>query len=238
MGNRSFRRRGVIGGENLLDLKPQSLLNMPPPNFFMEASVHVDNTRSRQGNKPRKKKTKVNTWPLKAFFITFITAMVLSFFSETTLLGVSLPVAILVLFLIIAVGIVFDVVGIAVTLQDVTAYTAMASKRISGAKQAIKLVQNASLVSNICNDVVGDICGIISGAMGAAIAIRLIASSSYLNDLWVNIIISSLIAGLTVSGKACGKAIAVKSSRQIVFFIGRIGAAFSFEKCSKKGKRA
>lgn len=191
----------------------------------------------QQGNKPKKKKSKVNTWPLKAFFITFITAMILSFFSETTLLGVSLPVAIGVLVLIIAVGIIFDIVGIAVTLQDVTAYTAMASKKIRGAKQAIKLVQKASLVSNICNDVVGDICGIISGAMGAAIAIRLIASSAYLSDLWVNIIISSLIAGITVSGKACGKSVSAKYSRQIVFFIGRLGAAFSFKSQRKKGKR-
>jgi len=198
----------------------------------------VDKSGSRLGNKPRKKKNKVNTWPLKAFFITFIIGMVLSFFSETTLLGVSLPVAILVLFVIILVGIVFDIIGIAVTLQDVTAYTAMASKKISGAKQAIKLVQKASLVSNICNDVVGDICGIISGAMGAAIAIRLISGAGSGNDLLINILISSLIAGLTVSGKACGKTIAAKHSQAIVFFIGKLGAAFTFKAQPKKGKRA
>lgn len=176
-------------------------------------------------------------WPLKAFFITFIISMILSFFSETTLLGVPLPVAILVLFIIILVGILFDIIGIAVTLQDVTDFTAMASKKIRGAKQAIKLVQKASLVSNLCNDVIGDICGIISGAMGAAIAIRLIAGASSTNDFLINICISSLIAALTVGGKACGKTVAARNSRRIVFFIGKLGAALSFER-SKKGKRA
>jgi hypothetical protein len=97
-----------------------------------------------------------------------------SLFSETSLLRVTLPVAILVLFFIISIGVVFDIIGIAVTFQDNVAFAAMASKRIPGAKNAVKLVCSASLVSNICSDVVGDICGIVSGAMGAAISIRLL----------------------------------------------------------------
>lgn len=153
--------------------------------------------------------------------------MLFSFFSETTLLGVSLPVALLVLFCIILIGIVFDIIGIAVTYQDVTAYTAMASKKIKGARQAIRLVQNAGTVSNICNDVVGDICGIVSGAMGAAIAVRLLIKASQVNDLIISIAISSLIAAFTVGGKAVGKKIAMRHSHQVVFGIGRIFAFFS-----------
>ena len=90
----------------------------------------------------------------------------LSFLSETVLLGVPLYVAVFVLVFIIFIGILFDIIGVAVTIQDVTAYTAMASKRIRGAKHSIRLVQNSAMVANICNDVVGDICGIVSGSDG------------------------------------------------------------------------
>ncbi|MEL7608558.1 MAG: hypothetical protein AAGU74_03565 [Bacillota bacterium] len=195
----------------------------------------MEPARRKNGEKNGKKKHKVNLWPMKAFFITLSTALLLSLFSETVLLGVSLPVALLVLALIIVIGIAFDIIGIAVTFQDVTAYTAMASKRIAGAKQAIKLVQNAHLVSNICNDVVGDICGIISGAMGAAISIRLITTSANRHEFWLNIVISSLIAALTVCGKAFGKTFAVQQSHKIVFLVGKL-LSFVWHKGGIKGK--
>ena len=125
--------------------------------------------------------------------------------------------------------------GIAVTYENVTAYTAMASKRIRGARQAIRLVQSADTVSNICNDVVGDICGIVSGAMGAAIAARLIMSATQFGDLLSSIGVSSLIAAITVGGKAIGKKIAVRHSHEVVFALGRMLAVVSpDEKGAKK----
>lgn len=186
-------------------------------------------------SKRSKKQKNREFWPVKVFFLTFALAMLISFFSQTTLLGVSPPVALLVLFCIILIGIVSDIVGIAVTYENVTAYTAMASKRIRGARQAIRLVQSADTVSNICNDVVGDICGIVSGAMGAAIAARLILSASQLGDLLSGIGVSSLIAAMTVGGKAVGKKIAVRHSHEVVFALGRLLAVVSpDEKGTKK----
>ncbi|MDR1619850.1 MAG: hypothetical protein LBS18_04215 [Clostridiales bacterium] len=148
-----------------------------------------------------------------------------SLFSETTLLEVSLPIALLVLVVIISVGILFDVIGIAVTCEDIMAYSAMASKKISGAREAIKLVQNAGTVSNICNDVVGDICGIVSGAMGAAISMKIMFSN--MSDLALGICISSLTAAFTVGGKALGKRVAMKQSHKIVFSLGKLFSLFS-----------
>ncbi|MEG1560671.1 MAG: hypothetical protein RRY79_07515 [Clostridia bacterium] len=190
------------------------------------------------GNSKNNKKNKHNTWPIKVFFVTFAITMLLSLLSETTLIGVSLPVAILVLLFIMSVGVVFDIVGVAVTFENVGAYNAMASKKIKGAKQAIKLVQSASTVSNICNDVVGDICGIVSGAMGAAIGIKLFINSDSFNDLLISILISSIIAALTVGAKAFGKSFAVKNSHKIVFTVGKIFAVFiNPEKGSKKKRK-
>lgn len=174
----------------------------------------------------KKKQHKRDTWPVTAFFLTFGLALLFSFFSETTLLGVSIPVAVAVLFFIVLVGILADIIGVSVTVEDVTAYTAMASKKIRGARRSIALVQNAGRVSNICNDVVGDICGIVSGAMGAAIVGRLVAGAGETETLVCNILISALIAAFTVGGKALGKRFALDHSHRIVFTTAKILSVF------------
>lgn len=189
--------------------------------FVFREKPIVDRSPSK-----KKKQHKAYAWPITAFFLTFGLALVFSTLSETTLLGVSMPVAVTVLFGIILIGIVADVIGVSVTVQDVTAYTAMASRKIRGAKQAIRLVQNAERVSNVCNDVVGDICGIVSGAMGAAIIGRLVIGASHTQTLFYNVFLSALIAAVTVGGKAVGKQIAMKHSRQIVFTAAKIFAVF------------
>lgn len=176
-------------------------------------------------DKRNDKRKKQDFWPVKVFFLTFLLAMLFSFFSKTTLLGVSLPVAVLVLFFIIFIGILFDIIGIAVTYEEVTAYSAMASKKITGAREAIRLVQSAGTISNICNDVVGDICGIVSGAMGAAIAANLFTTKN--NEFWIGLLISALIAACTVGGKAAGKRVAIMHSHKVVLSLGKLAALFS-----------
>lgn len=185
----------------------------------------MKNTSTKK--KPTKK---TDRWPLTAFFLTLCLSLVFSAFSETVLFGVPLAAALAVLALIVCIGIAADTIGVAVTVQDVTVYTAMASKKIRGAKQAIRLVQNSTRVSNICNDVIGDICGIVSGAMGAAIASQLIFSSEKTGDLIVSIAVSSLIAAFTVGGKALGKRYAIRNSREIVFAVAKVLALFETAK--------
>ncbi len=67
----------------------------------------------------------------------------------------------------------FDIIGIAVTTAKEMPFHAMAANKVEEAKYAIKLVKNASQVSNFCNDVIGDISGIISGSLGATIIFKL-----------------------------------------------------------------
>jgi len=155
-------------------------------------------------------------WPIVAFLLTLVLAFIFSTFSETVLLGVPIWAAVLVLLFIIVVGIAFDVIGISVTYQRLPTFTAMAAKKIRGAKQSIALIQHADRVSNICNDVVGDICGIVSGAMGATISGKLLLFSDS-NEIIYNVIISSLIAALTVGGKAVGKHFAMETVNESSF---------------------
>ena len=80
-------------------------------------------------------------------------------------------------------------------------------------------------MSSICNDVVGDICGVVSGAASATIAARAL---TYVNFSWpqaVSLGMSALVAGLTVGGKAVGKTVAIRSCTEIVFTVGRFLAA-------------
>lgn len=185
------------------------------------------------------KKKKKNNWPVKVIFLTFFITVLLSFFSKTTLIGVPIYVAVLVLIFIISVGIVFDIIGVAVTFENPVAYNAMAAKKIRGAKQALNLVKNASTISSICNDVVGDICGIVSGAMGAAIVAKIVSSTKDFDELLLSVFVSSIVAAATVGGKAFGKTIALKNSHRIVFSVGKIMSVFSRKdtRCRKKNLR-
>lgn len=126
-----------------------------------------------------------------------------------------------ILIVIILTGIVFDIIGIAVAASDDRPLNGMAAQRIPGAKEAVLLHKNAGAVSNFCNDVVGDICGILSGAAGAVIVIRLVAAYPNIKGATMGILLSSFIAALTVGGKAIGKSIAIKNASDITFKAGR-----------------
>jgi len=167
------------------------------------------------------------TWVIKIFIVTLILAMMLSFLSETALRNLSLPLAFIVLFLFIFLGVLFDTIGIAVATAEITPFIAMSSKRVKGAKEGMFLLQRAEIVSNICNDVVGDICGIISGAAGGIIVITIVTMSTNASELLISVILSAVIASITVSGKALGKMIAMNDNKEIVLFVGKLIHVFT-----------
>lgn len=133
--------------------------------------------------------------------------------------------AVLVVFFIIAIGVLFDIIGVALAAADKARFYAMDSKRVYASRQCVYMVKNADILSNVCNDIIGDICGIISGASGAVIAYRL--STSENANIWIGIIVSGIIAALTVGGKAYGKTIGMKKCNEIVLAVGKIFAFFA-----------
>ena len=134
----------------------------------------------------------------------------------------TMPVAFLILLLIITIGIVFDIIGMAVATADEKPFHAMAARKVPGAREAIQLLRNAERVSSICNDVVGDICGVVSGAASATIAAQILSNFDFSWPQIVSLAMSALAAGLTVGGKAVGKSIAVNSCVTIVHTVGRM----------------
>jgi len=98
----------------------------------------------------------------------------------------------------------------------------MAARKVPGAQESIRLLRNAERVSSICNDVVGDICGVVSGSASATIAVQVISNFDFSWPQIVSLVMSSLAAGLTVGGKAIGKTFAVNSCTEIVHGVGKI----------------
>ena len=104
----------------------------------------------------------------------------------------------------------------------------MSAKKVKVAKMAIKLKRNADKVSSFCNDVVGDICGIVSGSTGAVITIKIVDNYDF-NSLVVTLIVMGIISALTIGGKALEKGYAMKKSNKILFKFARILSIFSKE---------
>ena len=186
----------------------------------------------------KKERKKTIRWVVTIFLVTIFVSGIISALSDVIMANSSVPVAFLILFAIILIGIVFDIIGMAVASADEKPFHAMAARKVAGAKEAIALLRNAERVSSICNDVVGDICGVISGSASALIAAQIIANFEFSWPRIISLCMSALAAGLTVGGKAIGKTFAVNSSTEIVHGVGRaIYMLHNLPKMRKKKKK-
>ena len=170
----------------------------------------------------KKARNKTIRWVVTIFFVTVFVSSAISLLSDYIMSVSGMIVAFSILLLIILVGIVFDIVGVAVTSADEKPFHSMAARKVPGAQNAIKLLRNAERVSSICNDVVGDICGVISGSASATIAAQMATRIGQDKLMVVGLVMSGLVAGLTVGGKALGKTFAIGSCTKIVTFVGRL----------------
>lgn len=153
---------------------------------------------------------------------SFILAVLFSLLAETMTRAVkSVIISLSGLLIIILIGILADIIGTAVTAAQEAPFHAKAAKRVRGAKEGVFLLRNADKVANICNDVIGDIVGTVSGALGISIVVKIINNNPGIDAFIANIIITSLIASFTVSGKALGKTLALSRANDVIFFVGK-----------------
>lgn len=167
-----------------------------------------------------------NIWILKIILLSFTISVVFSLISEIAIPNVNIIIGILICLIFIFIGIIFDMVGVAVTASNESVFHSMASRNVKGAKMAVKLKKNASKVSSICNDVVGDICGIISGSTGTVITLKIVEKFKF-NSLLITLLIMGIISALTIGGKAKFKEIAIKKSNNILFRFAKILSIFN-----------
>lgn len=168
------------------------------------------------------------SWVLKVSFFAFFISLSFSTITEVALPNINVFMGVLVLFSIIVIGVLFDMVGVSVTAASLKPFNSMASKKVKGSKTAIWLIQNAEKVSAFCNDVIGDVCGIISGSVGILISSAL-AVELKTNISITTLILTAVIASLTIGGKAIGKSYAINKSDVIVFKFAKIIKVFRKE---------
>ena len=170
----------------------------------------------------KEEKRRTRNWVITIFFATIAISASISLVSDLVMGSSPMLVAALVLLMIVFIGIIFDIVGMAVATADEKPFHAMAARKVKGAKECIMLLRNAERVSSICNDVVGDICGVVSGTASAAISAQILSNFELSFASVVPLALSSLTAALTVGGKAIGKGIAVSACTEIVYHAGQV----------------
>jgi len=174
---------------------------------------------------------KVNKkWIITIVLWTFLLSMFMSAASTAALEGLNLALLFLVLILFVFIGIIFDIIGIAVTTADERPFHSLATRRIRSAVKSIELIRKANKVATFCNDVIGDICGIVSGGIGAVLVTKIISICPKINMLFASLIITGIISALTVGGKAVGKCFALYKNNEIVFTVGKILCVFERKK--------
>lgn len=195
----------------------------------MKKSTDNDELKNLLVQNRRKEKVKkehVNVkWIIEIIIMAFVISFVLSFVSQTTIPKLSTWVGVIITLVFVGLGIIFDIVGVAVNSADEKVFHSMNSRKVKGSKVAVIFKKNADKVSSFCNDVIGDICGIVSGAAGLSIAVN-ISNSLNVELLFVNLTVAAIIAALTIGGKAMGKSFAMNKSDIILYEFAKIVSIF------------
>ena len=158
--------------------------------------------------------------------ITFVLAAIFSVISSSILSGVTWIIGLIIVLIIILIGVLFDMLGIASTAADEKPFHAMAAEKVNGAKEAVYIVRNADRFASFCNDVIGDISGIVSGTASAIVVLQIAAlvnsPEGSPGQIALSTLLTSIVAALTVGGKAIGKTFAINSTTKIIFFVGKV----------------
>lgn len=160
--------------------------------------------------------------------ITFVLAAIFSITSSSILSDVTWMFGLLIVLIIVLIGVVFDMLGIASTSADEAPFHAMAAEKVNGAKEAVIIIRNADKFASFCNDVIGDISGIVSGTASTIVILQIAnllgSQEGSPAQIALNVALTSLVAALTVGGKALGKYFAINASTNIIFFAGKVVA--------------
>jgi CBS domain containing-hemolysin-like protein len=168
-------------------------------------------------------------WIYQVFLWTFVLSIIFGYVTNLISFSSNTIVTFIIILLVIFVGILFDMIGTSSLTSSEAIFHAMASKKIKGAKTAVKLIKNNVKVSSVCNDIIGDICGIVSGGLGAVLAIS-ISEQFNVDVAIVTMLVAAFISSLTVGGKAICKSIAYKNADKILSRCSKIICLFKKEK--------
>ena len=184
------------------------------------------NLLEEEKKKEKIKKEKVDIkWIITIVIVAFVLSFGLSYISQSTIPKLSLVFGIIITLIFIFIGILFDIIGVSVTSADEAVFHSMSSRKVKGASLAVKFKKNADKVSSVCCDVIGDVCGVISGTAATAIAALLVLNYHF-NAILVGLFVTAIISSLTIGGKAIGKSFAINKSEVILYTFAKIISNF------------
>ena len=186
----------------------------------------LENLKVQTKRKEKIKKELVDVkWVIKIVVISFTISFILSLTSEVALSNLNIVFGIIIALIFIAIGILFDIIGVSVTAADEKVFHSMNSRKVKGADIAVKFKKNSDKVSSFCCDVIGDICGVISGSTAVTIS-ALISKSLNFNLLFSTLIVTAIISALTIGGKAIGKSFAINKCDIILYEFSKFISIF------------
>ena len=165
-------------------------------------------------------------WTVIVLILSFSLSVFFSFVTSAAMNSLTIAFAFALLLVIIAVNILFDMIGTAVQSAEEKPFHSLAARKVKGAKESIAVIRHAPQLANMCCDVIGDIAGIISGATTALIVAELV-SMFHLKGMLPSLILTGLVGALTIGGKAMSKGISMQNGNAIVFIVGKIMYFFS-----------
>lgn len=215
--------------ESVFLIRKLSMEEQPSKCEQLEKEVEKEVEKKEIKHK-RKKKPSGFKWPLIVLVSTFCLSFAFSFGSTFLLSDAGLIVSIILLVFFLALAVVTDMIGVATTSAEIEPFNAMCARKVKGAKQGLMLIRNAEKVSSIFCDIIGDMCGILSGTVGASITLQILGKTAVtVQEVLIATMVSACIAALTVFLKAIFKKVAVKNPNKIVFTIGKILAFFKIK---------
>lgn len=170
-------------------------------------------------------------WAFKVFILSISLSIIFSLVSQSLLPSLSPFFSIFVIVFFVFVSVIFDMVAVAFT--SINKEQLDKFKNENGYVMAVKLCERADKVASFGGDVVGDICGILSGAGGVSLVVNMNIQDTNLN-LLVTCLVSSLIAGITIFCKAIMKTYALQNCEQIAIVTGAYLEASFFNRMRKK----
>lgn len=172
----------------------------------------------------RKKQSNSKRYVLQALglgLLAFILSFSLNAVFEELARGISFYLSIPLFLFVMAFGIAADGVGIASTKADEKALLAMASRKVSGARESVWFVRNAPKVSSVFNDVIGDVSATLSGALAVAMIYKISSDFPWINVVWLTSFGVGLVSALGIGGKALFKPFALRHAEGIVLLLGK-----------------
>lgn len=245
MGNRCFGDDSASNRESLPDLSRKLYRIRCPILTFMPASdrlyflieiMHLSVRRIKLDNKKKFKVPRPNTnisvthrWTVTVLVLSFVLSVIFGIVTSVMMEKLELVWAFLILFIIVAVNILFDLIGTAVMNAEESPFHSLSSRRVSGASESIGIIRRAPQITSLCCDIIGDIAGIISGSATAVIAAELVVTFHW-NGILPSLMLTGVVSSMTIGGKAFFKGIAMKNANSIVFSIGKFLNIFKFRR--------